>query len=133
MIYLVSNNLSLFEEDCYERISLAAAVNLVNSWECIQFDVETGGRNPHLVPLLCAQFGNKKEDIQIVVDCQNNNNILAFKEPLENKEVIDYDRKLTSKVFKGCLRTAGVSSFKAQIMYLAVDNFQKFCNWKKGG
>ena len=54
-------------------------------------------------------------------------------EGLENKEVIDYDRKLTSKVLKGCLRTAGVSSFKAQIMYLAVDNFQKFCNWKKGG
>ena len=79
MIYLVSNNLSLFEEDCYERISLAAAVNLVNSWECIQFHVETGGRNPHLVPLLCAQFVNKKEDTQIVVDCQNNNNILAFK------------------------------------------------------
>ena len=42
----------------------------------------------------------------------------------EHKEVIDYDRKLTSKVFKGCLRTAGVSSFKAQIMYLAVDTFQ---------
>ena len=93
MIYLVSNNLSLFEEDCYERISLAAAVNLVNSWECIQFDVETGGRNPHLVPLLCAQFGNKKEDTQIVVDCQNNNNILAFKEPLENKEVIGHNIK----------------------------------------
>ena len=93
MIYLVSNNLSLFEEDCYERISLAAAVNLVNSWECIQFDVETGGRNPHLVPLLCAQFGNKKENIQIVVDCQDNNNILAFKDPLENKEVIGHNIK----------------------------------------
>ena len=52
---------------------------------------------------------------------------------LENKELINYDRKLTSKVFKGCLRTAGVGSFKAEIMYLAVDNFQKFCNWKKGG
>ena len=62
-------------------------------------------------------IGSKSEPQYLIASCLHDY-------MLENKEVIDYDRKLTSKVFKGCLRTAGVSSFKAQIMYLAVDTFQ---------
>lgn len=62
-------------------------------------------------------IGSKSEPQYLIASCLHDY-------MLENKEVINYDRKLTSKVFKGCLRTAGVSSFKAQIMYLAVDTFQ---------
>ena len=71
-------------------------------------------------------IGSKSEPQYLIASCLHDY-------LLENKELINYDRKLTSKVFKGCLRTAGVGSFKAEIMYLAVDNFQKFCKWQKGG
>lgn len=49
----------------------------------------------------------------------------------ENHNYIDNNRNLSSKIFKELLLVAGVSKIKAQIMYLAVDNFQRFCGWKK--
>lgn len=51
----------------------------------------------------------------------------------KHKEVIDYDRNFSSKVFRALLITSKVSKLKAQTMYLAVDNFQRFKNWGKGG
>lgn len=47
------------------------------------------------------------------------------------KDCVDNDRNFSSKVFKSLLLTGGVSKLKAQIMYLAVDNFQRFCGWNK--
>lgn len=47
-----------------------------------------------------------------------------------NHELIGYDRKLSSKVFRALLLKEGVSVFKANIMYYAVDIFQRFIvNW----
>lgn len=43
----------------------------------------------------------------------------------ENHQYIDNDRELSSKVFRALLVASGVSKLKAQIMFLAVDNFQK--------
>lgn len=48
----------------------------------------------------------------------------------ENHHYIDHKRNLSSRIFKGLLLAAGVGKFKAQTMYLAVDNFQRFCGWK---
>lgn len=47
----------------------------------------------------------------------------------ENHYYINSDRQLSSNVFRALLITSGVSELKANIMYFAVDNFQKFCNW----
>lgn len=47
----------------------------------------------------------------------------------ENHGVIGNDRELSSEVFKRLLLACGVSKTKAQIMYLAVNNFQRFCGW----
>lgn len=44
--------------------------------------------------------------------------------------LIGNDRNLSSRVFKALLIACGVSKFKAQIMYLAVDNFQRTQGWK---
>jgi len=41
------------------------------------------------------------------------------------------DRNFSSRVFRGLLLEAGVGKIKAQTMYLAVDNFQRFCKWGK--
>ena len=50
----------------------------------------------------------------------------------ENHKYIDNDRELSSKVFRALLLASGVNEFKANVMFLAVDNFQKFCGWGKG-
>lgn len=51
----------------------------------------------------------------------------------ENRGYIDNDRNFSSRVFKALLLVAGVSKVKAQTMYLAVDNYQRFCGWGKNG
>lgn len=65
---------------------------MINSWNIIQFDTETTGRNPHLCDILLAQFGNKKADIQIVVDVSTIN-FLAYKEVLESKLIVGHNLK----------------------------------------
>lgn len=47
----------------------------------------------------------------------------------ENHFVIGYNRQLSSKVFKALLLSCGVSKIKSETMFLAVDNFQRFCGW----
>jgi len=49
----------------------------------------------------------------------------------ENKNLINHNRKLSSLVFKELLVACGSTRAKAHLMYLAVDNFQKFCGWEK--
>ena len=49
----------------------------------------------------------------------------------EEKHLIDYDRHLSSLIFRELLKACGCSAFKAQIMYLAVEAFQKTQNWKR--
>lgn len=49
----------------------------------------------------------------------------------ENKEFIDYNRKLSSIIFRELLIAYKVSKFKADIMYEAVDTFQKTQGWNK--
>lgn len=50
----------------------------------------------------------------------------------ENHHLIDYDRQLSSMIFREMLIASGVSKVKAQIMYKAVDVYQKmFCKWDK--
>lgn len=49
----------------------------------------------------------------------------------ENRHYIDNDRNFSSRVFKALLLEAGVSKVKTQTMYLAVDNYQRFCGWGK--
>lgn len=50
----------------------------------------------------------------------------------ENHQYIDNDRELSSRVFKALLIASGVSEVKANVMFMAVDTFQRFCEWGKG-
>ena len=95
MIYLVSNKKSLFDNELFQELSVDASINMLNSWNIIQFDTETTGRNPHLCDILLAQFGNKKANIQIVVDVSTIN-FLAYKEILESKLIVGHNLKFDS-------------------------------------
>ena len=48
---------------------------------------------------------------------------------LENKQVIDYNRRLSTDIFRCCLLEAGVGKVKASIMAESVDLYQRFCLW----
>lgn len=48
----------------------------------------------------------------------------------EKKCLVAYDRQLSSMIFRELLIASGVSKLKANIMYKAVDIYQKlFCDW----
>lgn len=89
MIYLVTTN-QLYESDKYEIISLEKSLELLSKCDILQFDSETFGLDPHIVDLLCIQFGNKKEDFQIVVDCQTVD-IQNYKEIIETKLLVGHN------------------------------------------
>lgn len=50
----------------------------------------------------------------------------------DNKNFVDYDRNLASRIFKAALISCGVNKATAQVMYLAVEAYQKmFGKWRK--
>lgn len=70
MIYLVTLNQELFENDSYMIISPEESLEILSGWgPMIQIDSETTGRDPHINDLLCFQIGNREGDKQIVIDC----------------------------------------------------------------
>ena len=87
MIYLVTGSLNLFTSNLYKIISAEESIKMMNDWNIIQFDTETKGVDAHISPVLCAQFGNKKADTQIVVDTTTIN-LKLYKEILEKKLVL---------------------------------------------
>ena len=92
MIYLVSTQERLFDSPNYEMMSLEDSLNTIESWDIIQFDTETSGRNTHLCEILCMQFGNKLADTQIVVDCTTID-IQKYKSLLETKLLVGHNLK----------------------------------------
>lgn len=49
----------------------------------------------------------------------------------ENHNYVNGDRYFADKVFERLLYVSGVSSFNRWLMFHSVDNFQKFCGWKR--
>ena len=92
MIYFVSNNASLFTSEYYTTITPEHSLRIMNNWNVIQFDTETTGRDAHICNILCAQFGNKTEGVQIVVDTSTVD-LLLYKNLLENKPIIGQNLK----------------------------------------
>lgn len=92
MIYLVSRNQELFKSDKYETISITQSIDKINSWNQVQFDTETSGKDAHLCKLLSAQFGNDEKDERIVIDCTTID-FHVYKEILESKLLIGQNLK----------------------------------------
>ena len=92
MIYLVTSNRLLFESEHYEIISVEKSLEILNTWDIVQFDTETSGRDPHVCKVLCAQFGNREAGIQIVVDTLTTD-LLLYKDILEKKLLVGHNLK----------------------------------------
>lgn len=95
MIYLVSNQTSLFDEE-FIRIPLQEAIDMMWSWNRIQTDTETTGRDCHINDILCIQLGNDKADAQIIIDATTVD-IHCLKNLLESKLLILQNGKFDLK------------------------------------
>lgn len=98
MIYLVTNKLELFESNLYKIITVEESISMMNPCQMLQVDTETDGRDCHINKLLCVQFGSKKYDFQIVVDCSIID-ISQYKEILETKGLILQNAKFDLQFF----------------------------------
>ena len=90
MIYFVTNNTTSVTK--YQKIDVKQSLNLMNSWEIVQFDTETSGLDAHIDKILCMQFGNDKTDVRIVVDTSTVD-VVNYKSILENKLIIGHNLK----------------------------------------
>lgn len=138
MIYLVTNNQELFNNDSYIIISKEEAyAELVNE-SIIELDTETTGFDPHTCNLLTQQFGIK--DKQFVID-NKTINPLYFKDILEDKNKLfilqnaKFDLRFFLKLginiknvydtfLVECVLTTGIEDRKLGLDALAM----KYCN-----
>ena len=81
MIYLISNQKSLFETDLYQEMSFKDSKEYLWELNTIQFDVETMGLDVFTKPLLCYQLGHKEN--QFVFD-QSSYSINLLKDLFES-------------------------------------------------
>ena len=104
----------------------------INKKTCI-LTVDTGNEQYHIMAhrdycfdSASIPFGIGKGDTRLFVPA------LFHDIMCDNKECIGYNRKLSSLIFRELLIMCNVPKWKAQIMYIAVDNYQKFMKgWKK--
>ena len=97
MIYLVSNQQTLFGLEGIENISVEKSKEIMKSWKMVQFDTETTGLDPHIDTCLLAQFGSIDKSIQILVDTSTVS-LSLYKEELETKFVIGQNLVFNCKV-----------------------------------
>jgi DNA polymerase I-like protein with 3'-5' exonuclease and polymerase domains len=124
MIYLVSKQTQLFDSKLYQYLSEEESVKMVKSFDVIQLDTETLGRDPHLVPILTLQMGNDAKDARIVVDATTVD-ITIYKEVLESKLCIGHNLKFDiGMLFKHKIILTKVfdTMIVEQLLHLGYDN-----------
>lgn len=92
MIYLVTGNLELFENEHYRTITVEQSLEIMRDWKVVQYDSETDGVDCHINRLLSMQFGNEAANTQIVVDALTID-VKQYKEILETKVIIGFNLK----------------------------------------
>lgn len=92
MIYLVTTNRELFENDVYKIIGVDESLSLLSPYSILQADSETDGRDAHINRLLSFQLGTKVGGFQVVIDCTTID-IRRYKDILESKYLIFHNGK----------------------------------------
>lgn len=90
MIYLVTNQQSLFTAVGYSMATVEESIEYLKTLDVIAFDTETRGMDPFTKELLSMQLGDGEK--QYVVDCSTVDPRL-YKELLETKELIMQNAK----------------------------------------
>ena len=99
MIYIVSKQQELFNDESFKYINVEESLALLKTFNhIIQVDTETNGKDAHINKLLCIQFGNMDKSIQIVVD-NSTIDIRVYKEELEGSLLIFQNGKFDLQFF----------------------------------
>ena len=98
MIYLVTLQQQLFQNEAYSLMTVEESLGMMQNWSVVQLDTETNGRDAHLCDFLCVQFGNDKDDARIVVDCTTVD-VRKYKDILESKMCILQNAKFDLQFF----------------------------------
>ena len=85
MIFLVTSNQQLFDNENYKIISVEESLEKLNKLKIVGVDTETEGIDVHTKKLLLAQFDCF--DFQIVVDCRTVD-IKLYKNFLERTDIL---------------------------------------------
>lgn len=116
MIYLVTNQRTLFESEIYKVISVEESLRLLNPLTIVGLDTETQGFSPFLKKLLLLQLGNR--DFQVVIDCTTVD-VTLYKEYLESDRLfIGWNLKFDVKFlfYHGIVPTKLYDGFIAEKM-----------------
>lgn len=97
MIYLVSNQQTLFKSDYYEILSVEESIRMIKSWKIFMFDTEDTGLDCHIAKVLLMQFGRMDKAVQIVIDCTTINPLL-YKEIIEQGFLVGQNVKYDAKM-----------------------------------
>lgn len=81
MIYLVTKQTELFENNTYKIISVEESLQLLNTLTIVGLDTETSGLDPYTKDLITVQLGCF--DFQVVIDCKTID-ITLYKDFLES-------------------------------------------------
>lgn len=92
MIYLVTAQLELLNNNTYKIITPKESLDIMKDWKVVQYDSETSGRDAHINKILCVQFGNDAADVRIVVDTSTID-LNLYKDILESKLLIGQNLK----------------------------------------
>lgn len=84
MIYFVTRNLELFDNNTYKIIGIEESLSLLSTLSEISADTETEGLDEYTKNLISVQLGNK--DFQVVIDCKTID-IALYKELFESSRV----------------------------------------------
>lgn len=90
MIYLVTNQQSMFTSAGYSLATVEDSIKYLKTLDIIGFDTETMGLDPYTKPLLSMQLGDEQK--QYVVDCTTVDP-KVYKDLLESKVLIMHNAK----------------------------------------
>ena len=97
MIYLVSLQSELFDNNSYKVVTIEESLNLLSPFNILGLDTETSGLDPYTDELLLVQIGNR--ELQVVIDCRTID-IKLYKEFLESERTfLGWNLKFDLKFF----------------------------------
>lgn len=124
MIYLVTTQTSLINDELWKVISPEDSLDMIKNWDVIQLDSETKGVDPHLMTPLTLQLGNRAADTQIVIDLTTVDPRI-YKDKLESTLCVGHNLKFDCQVlfiYGIVLRKVFDTMVIEQLLHLGYDN-----------